>query len=145
MKLTVKAKYGLSALAQVAREARNAPITGKMISAKQKISESYVEQVMLPLVAGGIVRTIRGSKGGYVLNKEAKDVTLLDIIELYEGKLDFADIEEIGNSTFSFASCPSLKVWKNLEEKFRLAASEFTLDDILEEFMNNYKEGEYAI
>ena len=145
MKLNLKTRYGLSTLAKIAREAKNTPITGKVLSISQKISEPYVEQIMLPLVSGGLVRTIRGSKGGYVLNKDTKSITLLDVIELYEGRIDFSGADEGEKATTQVVSCQSRKVWKVLEERVRERASEFTLEDILEKFMNSVKEGEYII
>lgn len=145
MKLTVKTKYGLSTLAQIAKEASTTPITGKVLSSAQGISEPYVEQVMLPLVSGGLVRTIRGSKGGYILNKNPKDINLLEIIELYEGKIDFASSEESDKSNLLFSMCWSRKLWKVFEEKIRSSASELFLDEIIETYMNIYKEGDYII
>lgn len=145
MKLTVKTKYGLNTLAYIAKEFKGQPITGKTISANQKISEPYVEQVMLPLVSGGLVRTIRGSKGGYVLSKETKDITLLDIIEIYEGKIDFSSSDESDKSSLLSSVCWSRDLWKIFEEKIRATASEFILDEIIVKYMNNYKEGEYTI
>lgn len=145
MKLTVKTKYGLNALAYIAKEFKGLPITGKTISGSQKISEAYVEQVMLPLVSGGLVRTIRGSKGGYILSKDAKDITLLDIIELFEGKMDFAISDESDKSRLDSHICWSRDLWKVFELKIRTAASSLTLDEIIAKYMNNYKEGEYTI
>lgn len=145
MKLTAKTKYGLSILAQIAKESNGLPVRGKTLSAIQKISEPYVEQVMTPLIAGGLIKTMRGSKGGYILNKETKDITLLDIIELYEGKIDFSGSEEANKSSLLSSACWGGKLWKAFEEKIRATALEVTLDEIIEIYMINHKEGEYII
>ena len=94
MRLTAKTRYGLSALTQIAREQEATAVTGRSLSAVQKISEPYVEQVMLPLVASGIVKTIRGPKGGYFLNKTLEEISILDVVEAYEGKIDLANSED---------------------------------------------------
>jgi len=145
MKLTVKTKYGLSVLSQLSSESLSAPVTGRLIASTQKISEPYVEQIMIPLIASGIVRTIRGSKGGYMLNKDSSNITLLDIIEAYEGKLDFSSIDESDKTTTSLQSCKGKKVWKFLEESIKSIAFGMTLDVMIKKFINNSKEGEYII
>ena len=144
MKLTAKTKYGLNVLTYISKAFKGAPITGKTLSVCQKISEPYVEQVMLPLISFGLIKTVRGAKGGYVLNKEAKDITLLDVIEAYEGRIDFSGSEDTGSSLHSSA-CWSQKLWRAFEGKIRDTASELSLDEIIEKYMNNHKEGEYTI
>ena len=145
MKLTVKTKYGLSVLIQLCADDSSSPVTGKSIALAQNISEPYVEQIMIPLTASGIVRTIRGSKGGYVMNKESQKISLLDIIEAYEGKIDFTMSDEADRKKPHLDSCKGLKVWKHLEHSIKILASEINLDLIMEKFVNNSKEGEYII
>ncbi|HBM15354.1 MAG TPA: hypothetical protein DD381_03275 [Lentisphaeria bacterium] len=145
MKLTVKTKYGLSVLIQLCSDDSQTPVTGKAIAQLQNISESYVEQIMIPLTASGIIRTLRGSKGGYILNRESKEIFLLDIIEAYEGKIDFTKSDETGRKNYSMEPCKGLKVWKLFEKSIQKLASEINMELIMEKFLNNSKEGEYII
>jgi Rrf2 family protein len=88
LKLSTKPRYGLRILAQmVADGGNNVPVSGKAIARKQGISVAYIEQILIPMRNAGLVRTIRGPKGGYLLDRPASDISLLEIIELFEGRL----------------------------------------------------------
>ena len=63
-------------------------LTLKVIAQRQGISHAYLEQMMIPLIAGGIIRSIRGPKGGVVLTKPAKDINLKEIVEILEDITD---------------------------------------------------------
>ena len=72
MKLSTKGRYGLRAMIDLARYSGQEPVTISSIAARQNISERYLEQIVALLKKGGLVKSIRGASGGYVLAKEMK-------------------------------------------------------------------------
>ena len=63
---------------------------GKDIAIKLRINEPYLEQIMISLKAAGLVRTFRGRNGGYTLGRDPESISLLDIIQVCEGEIDFS-------------------------------------------------------
>ena len=88
MKLSTKGRYGLRALIDLAQYSEVEPVSINSISARQGISERYLEQLMALLKKAGLVKSIRGAGGGYVLAKEKEDISVGDVLRALEGKLE---------------------------------------------------------
>ena len=80
MKLTNKSRYAVMAMADLASNANNRPISLAEISLRQNISLAYLEQIFLKLKSNKLVRSSRGATGGYVLEKPASEIKLSNII-----------------------------------------------------------------
>ena len=80
MKLTTKGRYAVMAMADLATNENLKPISLSEISVRQNISLSYLEQLFVKLKNNHLVKSVRGSHGGYVLEKKAKDIKLSSII-----------------------------------------------------------------
>ncbi|HBC89699.1 MAG TPA: Rrf2 family transcriptional regulator [Lentisphaeria bacterium] len=134
MKLSTKSRYGLRILLQIAIDNKEGKASqGKSISKKQEISEPYLEQIMIPLKNAGLVRTTRGCNGGYFLNKKAEDITVLDVIELFEGELCLVDCVTAPKTCSRSKNCQMINVWKKIANSIRSTASKITLASILED------------
>ena len=88
MKLSTKGKYGLRALIDLAQYSEDSPVSITSIARRQDISERYLEQLMSKLKKAGLVKSIRGANGGYVLAKEAIYFYLVDVLLALEGILE---------------------------------------------------------
>ena len=82
MKLTNKGRYAVMAMADLAANAKGGPISLSEISLRQNISLAYLEQIFLKLKNSGLVKSSRGSNGGYVLDRPASEIRLSSIIFL---------------------------------------------------------------
>jgi len=81
MRLTSKGRYGVSAMVDLNKHgAEHEPVTLAAISERQFISLSYLEQLFRALRMGGLVRSIRGPGGGYLLTRPAAEITVADVI-----------------------------------------------------------------
>ena len=80
MKLTNKGRYAVMAMADLASNANNGPISLSEISLRQNISLAYLEQIFLKLKSNKLVRSSRGATGGYILEKPASEIKLSNII-----------------------------------------------------------------
>jgi Rrf2 family transcriptional regulator, cysteine metabolism repressor len=139
MRLSTKSRYGLRILIQIAIDNLNGKklAQGRVIAKKQDITDAYLEQIMIPLKRGGVVGTVRGCNGGYELQKECKDITVLEVIELFEGRVNLADCSK-GNIKCKMSDkCSTTDVWKKLSESFRAEAGKVTLASIVEDYLNN--------
>ena len=98
---------------------------------------------MIPLKTAGIVRTTRGCNGGYFLNKEPKDITVLDLIELFEGECTLVDCVSDRKACPRTKNCLTVDVWRRISDSIRDSARKITLASILEQ--HEEKSLEYAI
>ena len=89
MKLSIRTHYLVQVLLDLELHRKGeSPVPLKDIAQRQEISHAYLEQMITPLITGGIIQSIRGPKGGVVLTKPAKDINLKEIVEILEGATD---------------------------------------------------------
>ncbi|NEU31574.1 Rrf2 family transcriptional regulator [bacterium LRH843] len=94
MKISTKGRYGLTIMMALAKKAGEGPISLKSIAKENELSEHYLEQLIAPLRNAQLVKSIRGAYGGYILAKEAKDITAGDIIRVLEGPISPVEVLE---------------------------------------------------
>ena len=134
MKLSTKTRYGLRILIQIALSCdQRKAVKGKFIAAKQDISEAYLEQIMIPLKNADIIRTLRGCNGGYALKRQPEEITVLDIIELFEGKVNLVKCVEDEKECYRCSYCLANRVWGKLADSLRKEAGAITLDQLISE------------
>jgi Rrf2 family protein len=136
VRLSTKTRYGLRILVQIALENRcgNRLARGRTIAEKQGITEPYLEQIMIPLKRAGMVGAVRGCNGGYELRRPPSEITVLDLIELFDGPIDFADCLRGESKCSRLADCPTRGVWESLSLRLRGAASAITLESIVDDY-----------
>lgn len=135
MKLSTKGRYGVKAMVDLAINYGEAPVSIKTISKRQEISEYYLEQLFSPLRKAKLIRSIRGAQGGYVLNKEPKDIKVSDIMYVLEGPIEIADCID-GVACNNVDCCATRMLWKKIKESIDEVMEGITLQDIV----NDYKE-----
>ena len=97
MKISTKGRYGLTIMMELASRFGEGPISLKSIAKRHELSEHYLEQLIAPLRNAGLVKSIRGAYGGYVLAKSPDDITSGDIIRVLEGPIspvEFSDEDD---------------------------------------------------
>ena len=94
MKLSTRTRYGLRAIIELAEHNGATPLQTKVIAASQDISVKYLEQLMTILRSAGLVRSIRGSKGGYMLAKSPNQIKLSDVFDCLEGHVTTVECVE---------------------------------------------------
>ena len=91
--LSTKGMYGLSAMYQLFLSKSNKPLHIKEISARAEIPQNYLEQLLILLRQAGLVSSVRGAYGGYLLAKNAEDILIKDILIALEGNLVVTDVD----------------------------------------------------
>jgi Rrf2 family iron-sulfur cluster assembly transcriptional regulator len=129
MKLTTKGRYAIIAMVDLAINGAEEPAPLKEISTRQKISLSYLEQLFSKLRISGLVKSIRGPGGGYILNKNPSNLNLLDIITAVDEKIDQT---QCGGAMNCIDDKPCLThfIWTDLNNKINDYMREITLSDI---------------
>lgn len=135
MKLSTKGRYGLRALIDLAQYSGEGPVSTVSISARQDLSERYLEQLMSLLKKAGLVKSVRGAGGGYILAKELKDISVGDVLRALEGSLDpveCAGLEPDGECRVS-ENCVTKYVWQKINESINRTVDEISLEQLVEE------------
>lgn len=87
MKISTKGRYGLTIMIELAKKYGDGPTSLKSIAQSNDLSEHYLEQLIAPLRNAGLVKSIRGAYGGYILGNEPTLITAGDIIRVLEGPI----------------------------------------------------------
>jgi Rrf2 family transcriptional regulator, cysteine metabolism repressor len=94
LKISTKGRYGLTIMMELAAKYGEGPTSLKSIAERNQLSEHYLEQLVAPLRNAGLVKSVRGAYGGYVLSKEPETITSGDIIRILEGPISPVDFTE---------------------------------------------------
>ena len=132
MKLSTKSQYGTRALLDLALHNDKGPIPLKDIARRQQISAMYLEHLITPLVAAGIIRSLRGAKGGVWLAKPPQEIKLIEVIPLLEGSL--APVECVNDPKYCSRSgfCVTRDIWGELKKVMDEVLESTTLQDLVE-------------
>ena len=90
LKLSRKTLLALEAVIDIAFNARPEPVQAKEITARQGVPQRYLEQVMQQLVRAGILKGVRGPRGGYELARERRRITVAEVVRVVESEADDA-------------------------------------------------------
>ncbi len=133
MRLSSRGRYSTKAMIDLATHFNQGPILAKDISARQGITEQYLEQLFIPLRAAGLVRSLRGAGGGFYLAKPPAEVKLSDVIQVSEGTT--APVECAAEPKLCPQShhCASRDVWVEMKKAIDQVLESTTLQDLAEQ------------
>ncbi|WP_019533539.1 cysteine metabolism transcriptional regulator CymR [Paenibacillus ginsengihumi] len=94
MKISTKGRYGLTIMMELATKFGEGPTSLKSIAEKHQLSEHYLEQLVAPLRNAGLVKSVRGAYGGYILSKPPEELSAGDVIRVLEGPISPVDFTE---------------------------------------------------
>lgn len=134
MKLSTRARYGLKAMIDLAVHDEEA-VSIQSIASRQRIPDSYLEQLMGKLRRAGLVTSLRGVSGGYRLARDAGEISVGEILHVLEGGIDAVEcpgLKEEPDAGCSFSgSCISKIVWKRINDGIHQAVDTFMLSDLI--------------
>lgn len=133
MRLSTRGHYGLKAMFDLAQHYGNEPIPLKKVAERQNISYNYLEQLMAILRKTGLVKSVRGAQGGYILARDPVAITVGDVIRAMEGPIAPVDcVSEIGPMECDHAdSCITRTVWTRVRDKLAEVLDSISLADML--------------
>lgn len=133
VKLSTKGKYGVRAVFELARRYGKGPVTIKEIAKSQRISLSYLEQILYRLGRAGIVDSVRGPGGGVLLTKKPSEITIGDIVRALEGPIALSHCLEPGEPVGCYHAddCVARMVWAKVGARIEEALDSIKFDDLL--------------
>ncbi|SKA81633.1 transcriptional regulator, BadM/Rrf2 family [Caloramator quimbayensis] len=145
MKLSTKGRYGVKAMFEVALRYGEEPVSIKTISERQNISEYYLEQLFAPLRKAGLINSIRGAQGGYVLSKPPGEITVADILNVLEGPIEISECIDDEVTCARTGYCATRLLWIKIRDSVNQVIESITLQDMIDDYneiKNNLKKGE---
>jgi Rrf2 family cysteine metabolism transcriptional repressor len=133
LKFSTRARYGMRAMLELALNySASEPMPLFQIAERQLISEGYLEQMMTVLRKGGLVRSVRGAQGGYLLSREPARITAGEIVRCLEGPLGPTDCvsEEDPEACVRSEYCVTRLLWARVREAMASVLDGTTLEDM---------------
>jgi len=133
MRVTTWAEYGLIVSLNLARRVGDGPIAARELAEAERLPHDYVEQILLRLRRAGLVESVRGAKGGYLLARDTHDISVKDVMEAsehvtFEVNCDHHQVD--AHRCSPDAACSIRPVWRMLEQRINEFLSGVTLADL---------------
>jgi Rrf2 family transcriptional regulator, cysteine metabolism repressor len=133
MKISTKGRYGLKAMMDLAIYSLGEPLNLKSIAERQNVSEKYLEHIFSALKKAGIIKSTKGTQGGYILAQAAANTTVGNVIRALEGDLSVAvkvDREEVD----ILEQCINKNVYEKIDNSINQLLDTITLEDLQQEY-----------
>ena len=133
MRLTTKGRYGLRAMFELAKDYGMGPIPIKAISERQHLSTHYLEQLLAKLRKNGLIQSVRGPGGGYVLAKKPANISIGDIVRSLEGPVAMAkciDASLMQPACEHIDDCVVRLTWKRISSRIEEVLDGISLEDL---------------
>ncbi len=146
MKLSTKGRYGVKAMLDLSIHNSEGQISLKSIAERQGISENYLEQLFSALRKAGLVKSIRGAQGGYILSQDAGSITVGAILRALEGSLAPVDCVIENDPAYCSRSygCVTKIIWTKIRDSINEVVDSITLEDLMEEYRKSSSNEDYT-
>ncbi len=134
--ISAKGVYGISAVLELVLRHNDGVVQIRDIAENQKIPQHYLEQILIVLKRGGIVRSMRGVQGGYLLARHPQEIRLLEVMELLEGPVEISP-ENRGDMRFQ-------SIWDRVENSVR-DQLDISMDEVAEEIKISESQPDFVI
>lgn len=122
------------------------PLLLKDIARLEDISEKYLSQIVIPLKNAGLINSLRGAHGGYVLARQPALINMREVVEVLEGEISLVDCVKSPASCERTALCVTRTLWAKMGQKMIQVLEALTLADLIEQCENkNSKSIVYSI
>ncbi|HZK70773.1 MAG TPA: Rrf2 family transcriptional regulator [Clostridia bacterium] len=135
MKVSTKGRYGLRSMIDLAINSTEGHVALLYIAKRQNVSVNYLEQVFSTLRKAGLVKSVKGAQGGYILGDSPSRITIGRILRALEGSLSI--VEESDSKTVmnnSLQDCIKINVWDKMTESLNQIVDSITLEDMVNEY-----------
>lgn len=132
MKISTKGRYALRLMMDLAAHGGEAtPVSLRDVAGRQQLSDKYLEQIVTPLSRAGLVRSVRGAGGGYLLTQAPEEYTVGDILRPLEG--DLAPVECATDEGYCerCGDCVTIELWQQIHRAVSEVVDRTTLADLV--------------
>lgn len=134
MKISTKGRYALRLMLDLALTEGDSPVSLRDVARRQDISDKYLEQIITPLARAGLVRSVRGAGGGYLLTRAPEEYTVGEILRILEGSLAPVSCAEKKECCGRADRCVAQEVWEQIAEAVSGVVDHITLADLVKRF-----------
>ncbi len=139
MKLSTKTRYGTRILIELALKINQGAVSVSKISSNQKISVKYLEQILRTLRQEGIVKSVRGPKGGHLLAKDPGKIYLGQIVRLFEGQTDLVNCVSSPENCEMAAECLVRDAWQDATSVLYKKLDTISIASLVQNSDKNYQ------
>ncbi len=135
MKLSTRGRYGLKAIFELSSHYGEGPVPLNEIASKQNLSESYLEQLFSVLRREGVITSVRGAQGGYMISRDPEEITVGQVLRSLEGDMAPSDCILEGDEIACPREdeCVTKIVWIKIKESIDNVIDSITLKDMLDD------------
>lgn len=145
MKLSTRGRYGVRLMLDLAFHFGEGPVLLRDIAERQDISEKYLWQLISPLKEAGLVNSLRGAHGGYILAKPPAQINLKEIVTLLEGPLCLVDCVDKPLLCKRSNNCVMRDIWHEVSAKILSALKAISLEEMVKKQKNKLQLLNYSI
>jgi Rrf2 family protein len=116
MKLSTRSRYGLRLMTNIAAVDHGNPVDLKTVAREEEVSMKYLERIVTPLKAAGLLQGYRGPGGGYRLGRPANRISAAEIVRILEGDINIVSCINDRGRCRHVDTCPTRPVWQNVND-----------------------------
>ncbi len=131
VQISTRGRYGLRAMFELARGFGRAPVQMSTVAERQGLSRKYLHALLTALKAASLVRSVRGSGGGFVLARPPAEIKLSEVLRALEGPLSLVDCVADKRACDRSNHCPARRVWQELAGAVENVLDNVTLQDLV--------------
>lgn len=133
MRMSTRVRYGTRALVDIAEHRGNGPVCLRDIARRQGVSQPYLEQLILLLKAAGLVRSIRGARGGFILAREPAEISMIEVMATLGWESEVVDCVGDPESCSRAGECTVRGFWCRLSDAVEKVVGSTTLADLMQD------------
>lgn len=142
MKISTKGRYALRLMLDLAVHSSGNAVPLRDVAQRQEISDKYLEQIVTQLSRAGLVRSVRGAGGGYLLVREPAQYTVGEILRILEGNLAPVSCADGMVCCQRADRCVTVEVWQQVEAAVAGVVDHITLADLVRRYFEKCPDGE---
>ena len=132
MKLSTRGRYSTRLMMELALHFGEGPILLKDISKVQDISLKYLGQLIIPLKIAGLIKSTRGSHGGYFLSRSPEKIKLSEVVTAVEGPIAFTECVDNPGICYRSKTCAAREVWEKATKQFNKTLGDITIAEMMD-------------
>ena len=143
MKISTKGRYALRLMLDVALNSHGSAVPLRDVAQRQDISDKYLEQIVTQLSLAGLVRSVRGAGGGYLLTRDPAEYTVGEILRTLEGNLapvSCVDQDDVCRCDRA-DRCVTVEVWRDIQSAVAGVVDNLTLADLVARYHEKCPQG----
>ncbi len=131
MNLSSRCRYATRAMIEMAKEFGKGPMSLRTIEENQQISRQYLQQLMPPLKKEGLIRVVKGKKGGFMLARPPSEIRIGEIIHAQQGDIAIVECVQNGDVCEFEPQCPSRDIWVEASRRLNEYFNSLSLEDVV--------------